>query len=460
MYHTRSIKQHALQYGTGCHGRMQATAACNTQACFQPRDCQYGNWAAWSVCSRSCGGGQRSRSRSIQRYAANGGKACDRGSLMELDACSTVQCEPWAAVDCRLAMWSDWGPCSATCNGGQQHRSRVVAVKAAHGGKLCSGVFDDFRACATDPCVKLADCQFDDWSDWTTCDDPCSGHSARQRYVKAYAAGGGRLCQGPTKAVRPCPGSKDDCKAALGMVDCIIDKWSDWTDCSQTCGGGQRYASRRILKTALNGGKACDAPLKITQPCHPEPCPNSVPVDCQWGDWGAFSECSATCGGGEWRRHRSVLVEPQNGGKNCALLNNTMMLPCNTMPCDFPTYCVWTDWASWSQCSASCDGGQRSRQRSHIRSSSPPAPDNSSLTSKIQQAFAVGSGSLPSIPASRDFPGRLPAEFPAVGAFCAAVFGIVAVWRQPRRRTTASYTQLPTSEAATGREDEEPYLVA
>jgi len=41
-------------------------------------------------------------------------------------------------------------------------------------------------------------------------------------------------------------------------------------------------------------------------------------VDCKWGDWTVWQECSRTCGDGQQRRERSVSVQPQGNGRNCA----------------------------------------------------------------------------------------------------------------------------------------------
>jgi len=72
-----------------------------------------------------------------------------------------------------------------------------------------------------------------------------------------------------------------------------------------------------------------------------------TPVDCQVSEW---SECSAECGGGS--RTRTILVEPQNGGAPCPPL----VEECNTDPC--PIDC---QWGPWSECSAECGGGIQTR---------------------------------------------------------------------------------------------------
>jgi len=49
-----------------------------------------------------------------------------------------------------------------------------------------------------------------------------------------------------------------------------------------------------------------------------KPAPKTVPIDCVWSEWSAFSPCDTTCGkNSRKRRDRDVLVFPQLGGKNC-----------------------------------------------------------------------------------------------------------------------------------------------
>ena len=58
-------------------------------------------------------------------------------------------------------------------------------------------------------------------------------------------------------------------------------------------------------------------------------------VDGGYSDWSEFSECSATCGEGLRIRKRSCNnPEPKNGGKNCNDLGaDTDTKSCNSFPC-------------------------------------------------------------------------------------------------------------------------------
>ena len=54
-------------------------------------------------------------------------------------------------------------------------------------------------------------------------------------------------------------------------------------------------------------------------------------VDCELSDWGAFGECSVTCGEGIKTKTRTTIASPEHGGQACGdlSLNQT----CNPDPC-------------------------------------------------------------------------------------------------------------------------------
>ena len=56
-----------------------------------------------------------------------------------------------------------------------------------------------------------------------------------------------------------------------------------------------------------------------------------VSVNCRWSDWGSYSSCSKTCGGGTQSFSRSKVINEANGG-SCPGLS-TMARNCNTENC-------------------------------------------------------------------------------------------------------------------------------
>lgn len=141
-----------------------------------------------------------------------------------------------------------------------------------------------------------------------------------------------------------------------------MSDWSEWSDCSHTCGSGQRFSSRRITKQAQGTGKPCKGGLRSILPCFLETCEVFGAIDCKWGDWGPLSNCSASCGGGDRSRRREIIREAAGGGLACAPHGSLEVIPCNTQPCAREA-CSWTLWSGWEPCTATCGGGQTKRRR-------------------------------------------------------------------------------------------------
>lgn len=57
-------------------------------------------------------------------------------------------------VDCKVSEWSDWGACSKECGGGTQSRTRTVTTPAANGGTPCP-TLSDTQPCNTQDCPTM-----------------------------------------------------------------------------------------------------------------------------------------------------------------------------------------------------------------------------------------------------------------------------------------------------------------
>ena len=55
-------------------------------------------------------------------------------------------------------------------------------------------------------------------------------------------------------------------------VDCVVSKWNPWTPCSVSCGEGFTVRSRSILVEPQNGGRPCPRRLKKRRKCQMNPC--------------------------------------------------------------------------------------------------------------------------------------------------------------------------------------------
>jgi hypothetical protein len=113
----RSIIKQGTSLGAVCPV-LQIKAVCNDVGC--PVDCKLGTWAAWSDCTQACGGGLRYRIRQREVEPRNGGFAC--GVMQETQQCNTGACDR----NCQLGEWSAFSSCSQACDAGFSSRRKLV----------------------------------------------------------------------------------------------------------------------------------------------------------------------------------------------------------------------------------------------------------------------------------------------------------------------------------------------
>jgi len=109
---------------------------CGQRRC--PQNCELSEWSGFSQCTRKCGGGVESRSRTTERLAKYGGEACD--VLQESRPCNSGACDQ----DCELGDWTSFSGCSKACNTGYMTRSRSVKMPA-QGRGYCAKPDDQER---------------------------------------------------------------------------------------------------------------------------------------------------------------------------------------------------------------------------------------------------------------------------------------------------------------------------
>ncbi|XP_078312803.1 coadhesin-like [Crassostrea virginica] len=332
--------------GNSCAGSSTSSQSCNTHNCPV-----HGNWASWSgygSCSKTCGGGSQSRSRTCTNPAPlYGGNSCS-GSGTSSQSCNTHNCP----IDGNWASWASWGTCTVTCGGGTQDRSRTCTNPAPlYGGSACGGSSSSRQACNTHHCP--IDGVWATWGGWGTCTETCGGG------IQTRA----RNCSNPAPQYggSDCPGfssSTQTCNTHNCPIDGVWASWGSYGACTVTCGGGTQERQRTCTNPAPQyGGANCPGSTVSSQACNTQNCP----IDGAWSSWGAYGTCSVTCGGGTQSRTRTCTnPTPQYGGAACPGTDTTSQ-DCNTQICIIDG--AWGAWGTWGDCTKSCASGRKSRSR-------------------------------------------------------------------------------------------------
>lgn len=294
--------------------------ACNSQSCSVNGG--WSQWGSFGACSKNCGGGQRTRSRSCSdpMPASNGLQCLLTGStnrgIVETDAqaCNSQSCTVNGA-------WSQWGSfsvCSKNCGGGQKTRIRscnspMPASKGLQclltGSSTNRGIVEsDVQACNSQSCSVNG--AWGQWGVYGACNKACDGGLKFKT----------RSCNNPS------PGS--------GGLSCLL---SDGT------------GNRGMLDTS---SASCNGQL--------------CAVNGGWGQWSAFNACSKACGGGTLNRRRFCNAPlPVGTGSQCLLSdgsNNRGTLdsqsqPCNSQACSVSSCATGNTCHQFAVCQDSAGGG-------------------------------------------------------------------------------------------------------
>ncbi|XP_010637568.1 adhesion G protein-coupled receptor B1 [Fukomys damarensis] len=278
-------------------------------------------WSLWGECTRDCGGGLQTRTRTCLPTRGMEGGGCE-GVLEEGRLCNRKAC----------------GPAGRTSSRSQSLRSTDARRREELGDDLQQFGF---------PSPQTGDPAAEEWSPWSVCSSTCGeGWQTRTRFCvsSSYST----QCSGPLREQRLCNNS------AVCPVHGAWDEWSPWSLCSSTCGRGFRDRTRTCRPPQF-GGNPCEGPEKQTKFCNIALCP----VDGNWNEWSSWSACSASCSQGRQQRTREC-NGPSYGGAECQG-HWVETRDCFLQQC--PVDGKWQAWASWGSCSVTCGGGSQRRER-------------------------------------------------------------------------------------------------
>ncbi|XP_073687371.1 A disintegrin and metalloproteinase with thrombospondin motifs 20 [Garra rufa] len=298
--------------------------------------CPHWNYGIWGECTRSCGGGQRTRlvvcqRRNGQRLNEHNCEVLDKPAHVE--QCNGQPC-PGAASWHRRP----WKPCSVSCGAGLQ--SREVFCRSKGRGRVSDELCDvRVRPDGLRSCFHT-DCQTHSWMahEWKDCNVSC-GRGVRSRSV--FCVDGGMNVVPDSKcdaSIRP--HTYEPCHSATCLYVWITAAWSQ---CSVSCGSGlQRRAVHCSAVTSdlqtyshASPSDCTERPPADSRPCRLSECPSA-------GRWsaGPWSECSQTCGAGVMHRTLECLNDENIPSQTCPPSSRPeTRATCRQTDCELHTSC-------------------------------------------------------------------------------------------------------------------------
>ncbi|XP_065653599.1 hemicentin-1-like isoform X2 [Hydra vulgaris] len=269
----------------------------------------WSQWSEWSTCNELCVS-TRTRNCSNNQWLNCTGNSSD------LKSCDKLFCQAF------WAQWSNWSECMPSCGQSVMIRGRVC------NGTNCSGNSTEKTTCFSNiTCIAF----WTQWGKWSECMPSC-GKSVMIRE---------RVCNGTN-----CSGNSTEKITCFSNITCM-EEWSMWSDCSTTCGEGNKTSYELKANNAKTRVEYCSLV--------------NCPVDGMWSLW-SNSWCSTTCGGGKIVYSRVCDNPiPAYHGDDCMGISNY------TEDCEDSTICPvnggWSSWSFWSLCNQPCEGGLMSRFR-------------------------------------------------------------------------------------------------
>lgn len=261
-------------------------------------------------------------------------------------------------VDGAYTRWSNYSSCTVSCGTGTKTRNRSCTnPRPQHGGNDCRGSSTQTERCFLRNCPINGN--YSEWTQFSSCSLTCGGGERfrTRTCTNPRAQYGGLNCSGLG------PNREvQDCNTQPCPINGGYSEWSNFSACSVSCNSGIKTRYRLCNNPQpQHGGRNCSnlGPAQENRSCFLKVCP----VDGNYGNWSSFGICSKTCGRGEKIRTRKCdSPAPVGEGRNCSRLGSSIDIqPCNTHPC--PVSGGYTLWSNYSTCTKSCGDGMQYRAR-------------------------------------------------------------------------------------------------
>jgi len=288
--------------------------------CAKRRVSSWSNWSNWSSCDKTCGGGEATKTRTCKKIKDQpcAGKVGDERMWSQNKKCNVNSCP----VDYTWSEWTPFSECSVSCNAGTKARHRDCTPPRS-GGQPCPDksklpeMYEETEKCTQTDCEPF---EFSYWSTWSQCSTSCGlGQKTSKRYCRSsntLQSLDQSFCQTFAGELT----QKFEKHESCHLIECPVNggwsEWSEYGECSQKCVYesekhlGKTKANRKrrkycnnplVLGSGLGCNKTESANIKYdsasnamieTVPCKGLP---FCPENCRYTEWSSWSDCSATC---------------------------------------------------------------------------------------------------------------------------------------------------------------------
>uniref|UniRef100_A0A8C9H0I8 VWFA domain-containing protein n=1 Tax=Piliocolobus tephrosceles TaxID=591936 RepID=A0A8C9H0I8_9PRIM len=208
-----------------------------------------------------------------------------------------------------------------------------------------------------------ANAQCSEWGEWSACPNI---QTCKQVFKK-------RERKGPIITLKEAEynlhGVGNDCNdlGSIEYKECpikdncsnVCGEFGEWSQCSATCGDGIRIRRRENI----NNSETCkEVDSTIIEKCNVQEC-NVIDTCKDIGEWDEWSQCTKECGYSTRERHFVISDSDLMQHQYCANYNKKETMVCSVPRCNDEKCFEWGDWEEWS--GGSC--GTRTRiQRARL----------------------------------------------------------------------------------------------